>query len=282
MSIKIMVDSSSDISEIEAKELGIYMVPMEVRIGDDTFYDGVNITPNEFYNKLIESDALPQTSLINQYRWEEAFSNALKECDELVVLTISSKLSGTYNAAVEASAKFDGKVHVIDTLSATIGERLLVTYAIRLLNEGKSASEIVECLEHAKLKVNIMAMVNTLEYLKKGGRISATTAFVGSMLSIKPVVSVVDGEVKMIGKAMGSKKANNLLNSLVQNKGGIDFDMPYGVIYSGNDTTLLDKYVEDSSALWIEHTDKIPTYVIGSTIGTHVGPGAIGVCFFEK
>lgn len=282
MSIKIMVDSSSDISEIEAKELGIYMIPMEVRIGDDTFYDGVNIAPNEFYNKLIESDALPQTSLINQYRWEEAFSNALKECDELVVLTISSKLSGTYNAAVDASAKFDGKVHVVDTLSATIGERLLATYAIRLLNEGKSADEIVECLEEAKLKVNIMAMVNTLEYLKKGGRISATTAFVGSMLSIKPVVSVVDGEVKMIGKAMGSKKANNLLNSLVQNKGGIDFNMPYGVIYSGNDTTLLDKYVEDSSALWIEHTDKIPTYIIGSTIGTHVGPGAIGVCFFEK
>lgn len=281
MSIKIMVDSSSDIGSLEAKQMGVYMVPMEVSIGDNTYYDGVDITPAEFYNKLIESDALPQTSLINQFRWEEEYEKALKECDELIVLTISSKLSGTYNSALEASKKFEG-VYVIDTLSATIGERLLVLYAKDLIKNSKSAKEIVDIINVEKHKINIMAMVNTLEYLKRGGRISATTAFVGSMLSIKPVVSIIDGEVKMIGKAMGSKKANNLINSLVETKGGIDFSKPFGVIYSGNEFELLNKYVEDSSHLWKERVSKVPAYVIGSTIGTHVGPGTIGVAFFEK
>ena len=124
-------------------------------------------------------------------------------------------------------------------------------------------------------------MLDTLKYLRKGGRISALVAFAGEIMSIKPVIAVKNGEVKLVGKAIGSKKAGNLLNKLVNEK-GIDFDMPYCVAWSGLDTKLLDKYVADSESLWKHATNEIPKYAIGSTIGTHIGPNAIGVAFFSK
>ena len=282
MSVKLIIDSASDISEKEAERLGIIMLPMEVRFGDDEYLDGVNLTPKEFYNKLIETSELPKTSQINPYRFEEIFEKVTNAGDTAVVITISSKLSGTYRSACEASKQYGNKVFVVDSLNACIGERLLVMYALRLVEQGKSAQEISSELDVVKSKVNVMAMLNTLKYLKKGGRISAVTAFAGEVFSIKPVVGIIDGEVKMVGKAMGSKKGNNLLNTLVEKKGGIDFDMPYGVVWSGTDDTVLIKYIEDSSHLWEGHTDNVPAYMIGSTIGTHVGPGAIGVAFFEK
>ncbi len=282
MSVKLIIDSASDISEKESKELGIIMLPMEVRFGSDEFLDGINLTPKEFYNKLIESSELPKTSQINPYRFEQCFEQVTSNGDTAVVITISSKLSGTYRSACEAAKQYADKVFVVDSLNACIGERLLVIYALRLVEQGKTAKEIATELDAVKSKVNVMAMLNTLKYLKKGGRISAVTAFAGEVFSIKPVIGIVNGEVKMIGKAMGSKKGNNLLNTLVEKKGGIDFNMPYGVVWSGTDDSVLIKYVEDSSLLWEGHTDNVPAYMIGSTIGTHVGPGAIGVAFFEK
>ncbi|MFQ6723958.1 MAG: DegV family protein [Clostridia bacterium] len=280
--VKLIVDSASDINQNEADKLGIIMLPMEVRFGDDEYLDGVNLTPKDFYNKLIESDELPKTSQINPYRFEQTFEQVVSSGDTAVVITISSKLSGTYRSACEASKNYQGKVFVVDSLNACIGERLLVQHAMRLIAQGKTAMEIATELDNVKSKVNVMAMLNTLKYLKKGGRISAVTAFAGEVFSIKPVVGVVNGEVKMIGKAMGSKKGNNLLNSLVEKKGGIDFDMPFGVVWSGTDDSVLNKYVEDSAHLWERHTENVPSFMIGSTIGTHVGPGAIGVAFFEK
>lgn len=282
MSVKLIIDSASDISLEEANKLGIIMLPMEVRFGADEYLDGVNLTPKEFYNKLIESNELPKTSQINPYKFEETFEKVVSNGDEAVVITISSKLSGTYRSACEASKNYSDKIFVVDSLNACIGERLLCQYAMRLIKEGLSASQIAEKLNEVKGKINLMAMLNTLKYLKKGGRISAVTAFAGEVFSIKPVVGVINGEVKMIGKAMGSKKGNNLLNTLVEKKGGIDFSMPYGVVWSGTDNSVLNKYVDDSAHLWEGHTDNVPSYMIGSTIGTHIGPGAIGVAFFEK
>ena len=148
--------------------------------------------------------------------------------------------------------------------------------------EGYSAEEVARKLNEKKSKINVMAVLNTLEYLKKGGRISAAVAFAGNLLAIKPVVAIEDGEVKLVGKAMGSKKGNNLLTQLVEKRGGIDFSMPYGVVWSGQDRTTLDKYVRDSACLWSEQTEEVPAYMIGCTIGTHVGPNAVGVAFFEK
>lgn len=280
MAVKIIIDSASDVNKTEAEALGIVMIPMEIRFGEEQFLDGVDLMPHRFYEKLIESDELPKTSQINPYRFTEVYEKITANGDEAVVITISSKLSGTYASAKQAAEAFPGKVYVVDSLNACIGERLLLQYALRLTARGMSAKDVAAELDESKTRINVMAVLSTLEYLKKGGRISAAVAFAGSMLSIKPVIAVEEGEVKLVGKAMGSKKGNNLLSTLVEKKGGIDFDMPYGVVYSGADDTMLKKYVVDSAHLWAGHTENVPSYIIGSTIGTHIGPGAIGVAFF--
>ncbi len=171
---------------------------------------------------------------------------------------------------------------MLDSLSAAVGERHLCYYALELIKKGLTIDAIMADLEEKKGELRIMAMLDTLEYLKRGGRISAAVAFAGTLLSVKPVVAIADGEVKLIGKAMGSKKANNLLTAYIEKSGGINFDMPVSVVWSGKDRYLLDKYVLDNARLWQGHIDGLPSYPIGSTIGAHVGPGAIGVCFFEK
>lgn len=282
MAIRILIDSAADIGKAEAEKMNVIMLPMIISFGAEDYYDGVNLSPKQFYEKLIESDTLPKTSQVTPYRFEEAFKKYTANGDELIVITISSKLSGTYEGAKQAAENFKDKVYVVDSMNAAIGERLLCEYALRLIEQGKTAKEIVAILEEEKPKINVMAVLGTLEYLRKGGRISAAVAFAGEVLSLKPVVAVVDGEVKLVGKALGSKKGNNLLNRLVQEKGGIDFTKPYGTIYSGLDRTTLDKYVKDSAALWAEHTDDVPVHILGGTIGTHVGPGAVGVAFFRK
>lgn len=282
MSVKILVDSAADISQAEAKELGISLIPLKVYFGEEEYYDGVDLLPDQFFNKLIESDVLPKTSQITPFRFEEEYDILTKDGDELVVITLSSKLSGTYQSAVQAAEGYKDKVFVVDSQNATIGERLVVEYAIRLANEGKSASEIADILNKSKKKVKLLALLNTLEYLKKGGRISSAVAFAGELISLKPVVSIIDGEVKLVGKALGSKRGNNLLTTLVEKTSGIDFSMPFGVVKSGTDNTLLNKYVKDSAHLWQNDAYSVPAHDIGSTIGTHVGPGAIGVAFFEK
>ena len=281
MATKIIIDSASDIVKEEADELGIILIPMTIRFEDEEYLDGYNISKKEFFEKLIENSTLPKTSQINPDRFSEEFKKIVDNGDEAVIITISSKLSGTYSSAVKASAEFKDKIFVVDSLNASLGERILFNYAYRLLKQNKSASEIANELNSAKKRLHLLAMLDTLKYLRKGGRISALVAFAGEIMSIKPVIAVKNGEVKLVGKAIGSKKAGNLLNKLVNEK-GIDFDMPYCVAWSGLDTKLLDKYVADSESLWKHATNEIPKCAIGSTIGTHIGPNAIGVAFFSK
>ncbi len=282
MPIKIVIDSSSDISKEEALKLGIEVIPMIVSFDKEEYYDGVDLTPREFYEKLIETDVLPKTSQITPFRFMEVYERLVKDGYDVIVITLSSKLSNTYSSALLASSEFDGKVKVIDSLNAAIGERLLCQLALKLVEEGLSFTEIVDKLETMKHKINLIAVVDTLEYLKKGGRISKTVAFAGELLAIKPVISVVDGEVKVIGKARGSKNAKNLLNQMILEKGGINFSLPFGTVYSGLSTLMLEKYIEDHHFVWEPHVDKVPMYIVGSTIGTHVGPGVLGVAFFEN
>ena len=281
--IKVLIDSASDIELNEAEEMGISLIPMQVRFGDEEYEDGINLTHKEFFEKLIESSELPQTSQINEFRWEEYFKKLTADGSEVIAITISSKLSGTYACAVKAAEKFAGKVFVVDSIQACIGERILLQYALRLIAQGNmTADEIAEELDAKKNKIQLLAVLDTLQYLRKGGRISSVAAIAGEMLSIKPVISVINGEVKLVGKAMGSKKSNNLLNQLVEKCGGIDFDMPYVLGYSGLSDAYLQKYLKDSESLWKGKTEFIPSYMIGSTIGTHVGPNAIAVAFFAK
>lgn len=281
---KILTDSASDIDVEEAKNLGVDFLSMKVQFGQEEFLDGVNLSHKEFFEKLIETNDFPKTSQINEYQFNEKFEELTRDGSQVIVITISSKLSGTYNSAVQAAKNFKGKVFVVDSLNVCIGERLLVQYAIRLVKENKlTITEICNELNAKKGKIQLMAVLDTLKYLRKGGRISAFTAFAGNLLSIKPVVSVIKGEIKLVGKAIGSKKSNNLLNKLVEQCGGIDFSMPYGMVYSGLSDEYLQKYLADSEHLWKGHVPNIksiPSYIIGSTIGTHVGPNAVGVSFF--
>jgi DegV family protein with EDD domain len=282
MSIKIITDSASDITQEEAEKLGIDVIPLIVSFGDEEYLDGINLSQKQFYEKLIETDTLPKTSQITPFRFTEVFEKLTSNGDEVIVITISSKLSNTYNSAVLASYDFEDKVYVIDSFTATAGEKILCEYALRLVKEGLDVKEIVNKLNEAKGRIRLLAVIDTLEYLKKGGRISRTVAFAGELLNIKPVISVEDGVVKLVGKARGSKKANNLLNELIDKKGSIDFTMPYTTLYSGLSDLMLKKYIEDEKHLWEDNTDNIPICNVGSTIGTHVGPGAIGVVFFSK
>ena len=281
--IKILVDSASDLEQQDASELGVTVLPLQIRFGSEEYLDGVSLTHREFFEKLIETDELPQTSQINEYRFDEVLSSLTADGSEVIAITLSSKLSGTHASAVKAAKKYAGKVIVVDSLNACIGERILLEYAVRLVGEGKlTAAQIAAELEEKKGKIQLLAVLDTLKYLRKGGRISSVTAIAGEMLSIKPVISVVRGEVKLVGKAMGSKKGNNLLTQLVRDCGGIDFTMPYVLGYSGLSDAFLQKYIRDSELLWKGYTDHVPYHMIGSTIGTHVGPGAIAVAFFAK
>ena len=280
MKLKIMIDSASDLTQKEAQDLGVLFMPIEVRFEDEEYLDGINLMPEEFFEKLEKSSSLPKTSLINEYRWQEAFENATKDGSELLVLSLSSGLSGGYNAAKQAAEKFNGKVQVVDTLSATIGERLLLNYAITLAKKDLSLNEVADLLNAAKAKLNITAFVGTLKYLKMGGRISGTAAVVGEMLKIMPLIAVIDGKVKNIGKAMGTKKASVQIRNIVRDK-GINFNMPFCLVYSGENQDNLNVFKKECSCLWEENTAEIPVYKIGSTIGTHVGPGAVGIAYFE-
>ena len=160
--------------------------------------------------------------------------------------------------------------------------RILVDYAVALRDLGWNAAKIAAELETAKKRVCLLALVDTLEYLYKGGRLSRVAALAGGLLNIKPVIGVKDGEAAILGKARGSRQSNNLLNETVAKKGGIDFTMPFHLAYSGNDDALLKGYVENSRAIWEGRTNHLPVSVLGSAIGTHAGPGAIVVAFFCK
>ena len=282
MAIKLIVDSASDIDKAEAEKRNLIMIPMEISFGDETYFDGVTLSRSEFFEKLIETDVFPKTSQINKFRFTEAFESAVADGSSAVCITMSSKLSATYQSAADAAKQFGGKVRVVDSKNACIGERVLIDYAKRLISENRTVDEIEASLNDVKSRIKVLALLNTLQYLQKGGRISLVTAFAGGLLNIKPVVAVKEGEVKLVGKAMGSKKGNNLLAQLIEKTGGIDFGMPYAVGYSGLSDELLKKYLADSAHIWQNHTDSVPSYQIGSTIGAHVGPGAIAVAFFAK
>ena len=280
MKIRVITDSAADLPRPFRPEVTV--LSMTVAFGEEQFLDGVNLTHRQFYEKLIEGDALPTTSQINPAQFEEAFRQAVEAGEDVVAVLLSSKLSGTCQSARIAAEEFPGRVFVVDSENATIGEQILVERALALMDQGLEAAAIAGRLEEEKGDVRLVALLDTLEYLKRGGRISPSVALVGGLLSVKPVIAVEHGEVVMLGKARGSKNGNNLLVQEIQKTSGVDFDRPYLLGYTGLEDSLLQKYIADSAALWAEHTDALPVGTIGGTIGTHVGPGAVAVAFFQR
>ena len=277
--IRIITDSASDFELSEAERLNVTVLPMQIQFGNASFLDRYEFTADTFYQKLIETDALPSTSQINPYTFEAEYRKIHSAGDSAVVILVGSDLSGTYQNAVLAAADYDN-IYVIDSKNVTVGEQCLVRLAVQLRDAGTGASEIADILIQKRENVTILALLNTLEYLKKGGRISAAAAAVGNLLVIKPVITLQDGKIAVIGKARGSKSGNNLLIEQIK-KEGIDFSLPLVLGYSGLERTLLNKYIEDSRFLWDANITFPEISQMGSTIGTHAGPGAVAVGFFH-
>ncbi len=279
MSVRIIVDSTADVAaEVKSR---LHVVPLTVHFGEEEFIDGVTINHTEFYERLIESGVLPSTSQATPSAFARAYREVTENGDCAVVITLSSKLSGTYQSAVIAAEDLDN-VYVVDSQSAAIGAGILAELALRLVDSGLSATEVAAQLEKERVNVRIIALLDTLEYLKRGGRISKTVAFAGGLLSIKPVICLENGEIQMLGKARGSKQGNNLLVAEIEKAGGVDFGRPVLLGYTGLSDLLLQKYIEDSEALWKHGTEELRVAQIGSVIGTHAGPGAIAAAFFAK
>lgn len=279
MSVRIIIDSTVDVSpELLAR---VEVVPLTVSFGAEEYIDGVTITHEEFYNKLIESDVLPTTSQATPAAFADVFERLAAAGDSAVVITLAHQLSGTCQSARIAAEDYDN-IFVVDSGSVTLGAGILAEYALRCVDEGMDAESIAAAVEAKKEDVCLIAMLDTLEYLKKGGRISATVAFAGGLLNLKPVVNIKDGVINMLGKARGSKQGNNLLVQEINKAGGIDFSMPILLGYTGLTDVLLKKYMTDSAALWENGVEALHYTSIGSVVGTHAGPGAIAAAFFRK
>lgn len=282
MGVRIITDSASDISQERAKEWGITVLPLKVRFGDEEYLDGVTLSCKEFYGKLVETDEIPKTSQIAPFEYEEEYKKAVDAGDEVICFTLSSGVSGSYQSACIAAQDYEDKVFVIDTKQFCISEFIIVQRAVLLMDKGLSAKVIVEQISQEMKKAHVIAVFDTLEYLKLGGRISSAAAFAGNVLMLKPVLTIEEGVVKVIGKARGSKNSHNMLMEFVKNTGGIDFDMPICLAYAGFNDDILKKYVEDSKSLYEGNEEKLQYAEVGATIGTYSGPGAIAFAFFEK
>lgn len=279
MSVRIIIDSTTDVSP--AYQNRVRVVPLTIRFGDTELIDGVTVSRQRFYEMLVESDELPTTSQASPAAFEREYASAAQAGDSAVVLTISAQLSGTHQSACIAAQDFENVV-VVDSQSATIGAGILAQYAVDCAERGMSAAEIAARLEEKRDDVCVIALLDTLEYLKRGGRISKTAAIAGGLLNLKPVASIENGRVTVIGKARGSRQGNNLLMQKIRDCGGVDFDLPLLLGYTGLSDALLRKYMEDSRAVWEGHADDLPQVQVGSVIGTHGGPGAVVAAFFRK
>ncbi len=289
MAIRIIVDSSADIEEDYARDHGIQIIPMTITFGNEEFAEGVDITRTEFFQRLVETDELPRTSQIPPMVFQDIFQEIVTAGDTAVVITLSSHISGTYQSACIAAAPFKESVFVVDSENATIGERLLAERAWALREEGLSAADIAYCLDQEKKDIRLAASLDTLEYLHRGGRISGAAAAIGGLLSIKPVVGVVDGDVVVLGKARGSKASRNMVFEEIEKAGGVDLTRPIWVAYSGLSDKTARKYIADSLAIatekgLISSPDEIemPLTLVGAVIGTHVGPGGVAFAFFAR
>lgn len=280
MSVKIIVGSTCDVEEDIKKDL--IVVPLHVTFGEEDFLDSIDITKDEFYERLERKKEFPKTSQPTPMAFMEAYKKVIDNGDEAVVIVISSKLSGTYQSAKIAAKGLNDKIFIVDSLNVSNAEGALVDFAMKLVKEGKSAIEIAEILEEVKKKLRLMVLVDTLEYLERGGRISKTSAFVGGLFSVKVLLSMEDGAIATAGKAKGIKNANNLFIREIEKRGSIDFSMPIKLGYTGRDSSKIEKYLRETKNLW---EDKIhsPEFIqIGSVVGTHTGPGALFLAYFSN
>lgn len=277
--VRIIVDSSCDAApEVRAR---LRVVPLRVRFGNDEYIDGVTITHREFYYMLTTRQDLPTTSQANPAAFASVYDEVLTADEDAVVLTISSALSGTYQSAVIAASDVSDRIHVVNGKTVAIGTGILAEHALSLADAGWSAADIAAELNRLRDRVRLLAVVDTLEYLKRGGRISKTSAAVGGLLNIKPLLTLNgEGKLETVGKARGIKMSHKMMNDSIRAAGGIDFRYPVVLTYAGDLADgAVQNYLNDSKDIFGDHIDQLTIGQLGCVIGTHSGPGAIVVSF---
>ena len=277
MSIRIIIDSTTDIPERVLHQVEV--VPLTVSFGDEEYLDGIDLSRGDFYRKLEAGQILPKTSQPSPEAFAEVFQRIHEAGDEGVFISVASALSGTCQSAAIAAADYP-EISVVDSQNVAVGTGILAEYALQLISRGITREELVQKLEKKREDICLIAMLDTLEYLKRGGRISKTAALAGGILNIKPVITVKEGEILILGKARGAKKANNLLVELAE-KNGVDYSLPILLGYAGTSDELLQNYIHDSRKLWEGHVENLEYAQICSVVGTHTGPGAVAAAFFR-
>lgn len=279
--IRIFTDSTCDLSAEQADALGVTVIPLTVYFGEDAYLDGVDITPAQFYEKLAAcGDSLPTTSQINPVRFVELFSEALEQGDDVVAILLSSELSGTYQSAVLAKEMLDrDRVHVVDSRLVTVPLGLLVSEAAHLRDTGLSAAELAEQVTALSKRVRLLAVLDTLKYLKLGGRISAATAAVGGVLGITPLVSLKDGLVVSVGKCRGRKAGLKWIREQLEQ---VPADLSLGVAFGHSGCPEAMEACMEAFPDLRDGAPRVLCGVIGSVVGTHIGPGATGIVYFTK
>ncbi|MBR2789433.1 MAG: DegV family protein [Eggerthellaceae bacterium] len=281
MGIKIITDSASDISQADAKQLGISVLPLTIRFGTEEFLDGVNLTPAQFFRRLEGGTVFPQTSQITPYIYKLVFSEAVAKGDDVVCFCLSSGVSGSYQSACFAAGEFGNRVYVLDTRQFCVSERIIVERAVQLRDAGFTIAELVGIISAEMRRAHVFAAFDTLEYLKRGGRLSAAGAAVGGLLNIKPVLTITDGVVDVLAKARGAKKACEMLLAEIAKAGEPDFSRPVCFGSTGDTDELLQQFMARfrEEYTYTAPARKVP---VGATIGAYAGPGAIAVAFFTK
>ena len=279
MAIRIIVDSSADMEEDYAAEHDITIIPMTIAFGSEQFAEGVDLSREEFFERLVETDELPRTSQIPPMVFQDLFQEAVDAGNEVVCITLSSHISGTYQSACIAAAPFKESVFVVDSENATIGERILAERAWALRDEGLSAADIAYCLNQEKKDIRLVASLDTLEYLRRGGRIPASVAVAGAALDVKPLLVIAeDGTLSLVGVARGRKKGIKQLAEYYK-KNVDDAGQAHVAIVGHADCP------KDAARLKEALEKEAPGLLclvcnIGPVIGSHVGADMLAVVFW--
>ena len=270
--IRIITDSAADFEPRELESLNITCIPLTVTFSDEDYRENVNLSKDQFYDLLLHSGSHPKTSQASPQVLMDLFEQAHEAGDEAIYITISSGISGTYQNAVMTKnlLGFDS-CHVVDSLNATGGQRLIVQHAVKLRDEGKTAAEIIAGIEDIRSRIVLFACIDTLEYLYKGGRISQTVYKLGTMANIKPIITVErDGSIAVPAKAMGMRKGMDILSKKMD---AIPRDeaFPLYAMYTNN------RSVAEALAQKLQNVEGI--IQVGAAIGSHVGPDACGLVY---
>lgn len=278
--IELITDSTSDLSPALTKKLGVRVLPLSVNFGEESFRDGLDISNADFYSRLRSAETLPTTSQINPEAFTTVFQEALDRGNQVVGVFISSELSGTFQSAVIARELVNSDdVFVVDSRAVTISMELLLFEAARMRDDGCGAAEIAKALESLRDKLRLYAVVDTLKYLKMGGRISAATAVVGGVLGISPIIAIENGKVESAGKARGRKAGVKWIREKAMEE---EIDLSRPIVVGHTDCPEAMEAMEEGFADVIAGVPEVYHAEIGAVVGTHAGPGAAGIAYFIK